>query len=65
MLRTASRHVTEELRTAGLTELELFNDRDMIGWAAILNNSPKYKHNFDRVATWTAAIIRPQKGMKE
>jgi hypothetical protein len=44
---------------------KLFNERDMIGRTSSLNNSPKYKHNFDREATRPAAIIRTHKSMRE
>jgi len=65
VLRKASRHVAQEFRTASPTELELFNGRDVIFRTSSLNNSPIYKHNFEREHTWTAAIIRTHKSKTE
>jgi hypothetical protein len=65
VLRKASRHIAQEFRTASLTELELFSGRDVIFGASGLNNSPTYKHNFEREPTWTAAIIRTHKSKTE
>jgi hypothetical protein len=65
VLRKASRHVVQEFGTASLTELEMFNERDVIFRTSSLNNSPKYKHNFEREPTWIAAIIRTHKSKTE
>jgi hypothetical protein len=48
VLRKASRHVIQKLENARLTELELFNGRDKIGTTPSCNNSPQYKHDFER-----------------